>query len=559
MKARSRSIRTTLFPIFAVGLLLAFANVASAQQLYSFETPDNPGTPAVDESLEGWGLGWGTTAVTFGASTEAATDGTHGMKIEKQPGYTWDLTTSIGPGDTVRYPLWNTVASNLAGYALEFDVITTADSFANLTDFPPTGYFLLDVSVNSSTGPNFPTVFNIAPPGNFYNPANPSQTYHSSIPMTSLPVGANSTYYQLNLGSNSSSYTPGPQGQGLRYFVDNVRFRALPPPKEEVSETLFSWETADNPGTPAVDERFENWTTGFQPGHAHSIVTSPAPGPTHGTHALNIHRVDLDNAPDNEDSAYFTWGSQYVLNSDTDPGPGVTIDPVIQQQINQLSGKLKTATRVAFDVTFDPATFDGSSTFAILGLGFTDNIRTFQAQFPFFNPANLTSLTTLTMDLPLTAFVAGSLNLAQQGLTPGTNFLRIALSTNANGLFAGGASTPIDLQIDNFRLITELSGVAGDYNNNNVVDAADYVLWRKMFPSSTFQLLNEADGVSEGSVALDDYAAWRARFGNVAPTGSGAIAVGGSVPEPTGLVFVAWALIGCLGAARRQISKTQRG
>jgi hypothetical protein len=64
--------------------------------------------------------------------------------------------------------------------------------------------------------------------------------------------------------------------------------------------------------------------------------------------------------------------------------------------------------------------------------------------------------------------------------------------------------------------------VPGDYNNNGVVDAADYSLWRKGGP-----LQNEVDTPGTNNAA--DYTAWRARFGNVA--GSGSI-VGSAIPEP---------------------------
>ena len=50
--------------------------------------------------------------------------------------------------------------------------------------------------------------------------------------------------------------------------------------------------------------------------------------------------------------------------------------------------------------------------------------------------------------------------------------------------------------------------VAGDYNGNGKVDAADYVLWRNGGP-----LANEVD--TPGTVNADDYTEWRARFGNL--------------------------------------------
>jgi hypothetical protein len=75
-------------------------------------------------------------------------------------------------------------------------------------------------------------------------------------------------------------------------------------------------------------------------------------------------------------------------------------------------------------------------------------------------------------------------------------------------------------------------GLPGDYNNNGVVDAADYVLWRKGGP-----LANEVD--TPGTVNAADYTAWRARFGNT--SGAGSELSGSAVPEPITLVLVAGA------------------
>jgi hypothetical protein len=75
-----------------------------------------------------------------------------------------------------------------------------------------------------------------------------------------------------------------------------------------------------------------------------------------------------------------------------------------------------------------------------------------------------------------------------------------------------------------------LAGVSGDYNNNGIVDAADYVLWRNGGP-----LANEGD--MPGTVNDADYAFWRARFG--ATSGSGAVQAGANVPEPGNLAVAA--------------------
>lgn len=88
------------------------------------------------------------------------------------------------------------------------------------------------------------------------------------------------------------------------------------------------------------------------------------------------------------------------------------------------------------------------------------------------------------------------------------------------------------------------TGVPGDYNGNNVVDAADYVLWRNGGP-----LQNEVDNV--GTVDANDYAAWRARFSNTAGSGSGLQSA--AVPEPAGAVLLV------LGAAVAACANRRRG
>jgi hypothetical protein len=78
--------------------------------------------------------------------------------------------------------------------------------------------------------------------------------------------------------------------------------------------------------------------------------------------------------------------------------------------------------------------------------------------------------------------------------------------------------------------LTALAAIAGDFNNNGIVDAADYIIWRK------------TDGTPAG------YNAWRTHFGQPGGSGAGAIA-NAAVPEPTTLVLV---LIGTLALLSRR-------
>jgi len=81
-----------------------------------------------------------------------------------------------------------------------------------------------------------------------------------------------------------------------------------------------------------------------------------------------------------------------------------------------------------------------------------------------------------------------------------------------------------------------VAGVAGDYNGNGTVDAADYVLWRKGGP-----LQNEVDAA--GTVNDADYTEWRARFGN--NSGSGSVS-GAAIPEPSAIAILMGAFVGGL-------------
>ena len=60
----------------------------------------------------------------------------------------------------------------------------------------------------------------------------------------------------------------------------------------------------------------------------------------------------------------------------------------------------------------------------------------------------------------------------------------------------------------------------GDYNRNTVVDAADYVLWRKT-QGTNVSNYTAADGDGDGMVDSDDWLVWRANFGNALAPGAG--------------------------------------
>ena len=79
----------------------------------------------------------------------------------------------------------------------------------------------------------------------------------------------------------------------------------------------------------------------------------------------------------------------------------------------------------------------------------------------------------------------------------------------------------------------------GDYNGNGVIDAADYTAWRDAVAAGASTLLNDA---TPGTVDENDFAYWRAHFGETLGSGAGANGVF-AVPEPT---CVAMFLVGLM-------------
>jgi hypothetical protein len=99
------------------------------------------------------------------------------------------------------------------------------------------------------------------------------------------------------------------------------------------------------------------------------------------------------------------------------------------------------------------------------------------------------------------------------------------LETNM-GEFTG----PVTFYIDSWRLTDNIEDTepTGDFTNDGIVDAADYVMWRK------------------NNMSAGDYTLWTNTFGETVPGGGGGANTGG-VPEPTAalLALVGACLIGC--------------
>jgi hypothetical protein len=235
------------------------------------------------------------------------------------------------------------------------------------------------------------------------------------------------------------------------------------------------------------------------------------------------------------------WGSQFLLSSDTDPGPGEVIDPMIQARINELADAVMGAHSVAFDLTYmytdqfpEPA-----PTFTKFGLHFTDETGVqYQAeQQGFISIPTGTPETTVTIEIPISSLVGfqNGIPLLDIGFVEDTTFFRIALSSNTDGNQI--------YQIDNFRLITLApEGLLGDFNEDGKVDAADHVVLRKNDAANA--ALPNDDGLTTQAAR---YGLWQDNFGSTSTGG----AAGTAVPEPTSVVMLLAAVFAATVSRRR--------
>ncbi len=112
-----------------------------------------------------------------------------------------------------------------------------------------------------------------------------------------------------------------------------------------------------------------------------------------------------------------------------------------------------------------------------------------------------------------------------------------ALGISPDGNWIGGAAVTPDTESGDthpiFASLTATEPVPGDYNGDGIVDAADYVVWRKGLGTTFVQ---------------SDYDTWRDHFGQTAVSSSGAI-TNSAVPEPASIVTL---IVGTLAICFRR-------
>jgi hypothetical protein len=103
--------------------------------------------------------------------------------------------------------------------------------------------------------------------------------------------------------------------------------------------------------------------------------------------------------------------------------------------------------------------------------------------------------------------------------------------------------------IDNVRITGSGPSVAlnGDYNDDGVVNAADYVVWRNN-EGTSFDLPNRDPSLT-GNIGPDDYDFWVENFGATGGSGLGS----NSIPEPASLLLWGLAAAGKLRRPERKL------
>lgn len=499
MRCFSKSLYSRLFAGIHLGLALGALSPgeATAQLLYSFET-----------GLDGFVRNTGGTSdyISHQQSTTGVTLGSFALEVETGPSFGFDVKVDANAGNI---GLWNTATANPDSYTFDFDLTIPKSSWDVLGT---TGnFFSVQTMFIDSSSHQVTSNVGVVPGQAFAGTV--------SIPVSEIGLVTGSSFYQVNIGNNSN-FTLGGGGEGLKYYIDNVRFTKEPIFTEEV---LFSWETPDNPATTGVNEQFEGWDNLYAVNVASTAPHLQSISTTQGVTEGNASFALTAQAP-----GTFSWGSQFLLNSDTDPDPEVTvIDPVVQLQVDDFIGKFNAADKVAFDVTLSDPPAD------IINQGFQVQFHVGDSTDRFFRAPSTILVggtvnnagETVTVEIPLDSLVTGSGEMQQSfseiGLEAGTEF-QILIASNVSG--------EADFFIDNFRLITEVVGLPGDYNGDGTVNLADYTVWRDNLGANESTLANPGDG--SGTVDTGDYDVWKSNFGT-SGAGSASLLAGTSrVPEP---------------------------
>jgi hypothetical protein len=141
---------------------------------------------------------------------------------------------------------------------------------------------------------------------------------------------------------------------------------------------------------------------------------------------------------------------------------------------------------------------------------------------------------------------AGSYTLLDYTGALGGSFGNLALGTTPAGFNYSLVDTGSSINLN----VAALATTDPDFNDDGVIDAADWVLWRKFNPTAA-PLANNAMGDADADQDndTDDYNLWRENFAEPFPGSGGGNGGNSAVPEPATFAML---LVGLVAAAARR-------
>jgi autotransporter-associated beta strand protein len=185
---------------------------------------------------------------------------------------------------------------------------------------------------------------------------------------------------------------------------------------------------------------------------------------------------------------------------------------------------------------------EGTGTWTLSGFNtYTGITGAFGGTLSITQPGSLSSLGDVSL------INGGTLNLANGGFTETIDSLYLNGISQQPGLWGGMASTAPNktplitgaglLQVQTYDL-------PGDFDNNQIVDAADLTVWRNAVVANSAAGDTNGDGRSNGA----DFLIWQRYLGETNP----AVAALAAVPEPSTIVGAMIAMLGLASRARRR-------
>lgn len=147
------------------------------------------------------------------------------------------------------------------------------------------------------------------------------------------------------------------------------------------------------------------------------------------------------------------------------------------------------------------------------------------------SPTRLTELSSGVSGVATELSTGTRFNLGNLFLVAGTQDLSFEFLLDGETVFTQGVVVYGAIQ----------AGLEGDFNNDGMVNLADYTVWRDNLGGSDVVL--NGNGAGQGTVGSADYQLWKSNFGATSGAGSGSLIASSTVPEPASGLAIAVALL----------------